>query len=39
MATKQAPNKESCLSSRHFAFNIIDDNIETMSKPFQSKNT
>ena len=40
MATKRpAPSKENCLPSRHFDFNLDNDDFETMSKPFQPKNT
>ena len=39
MAIKRpAPNKETCLLSRHFDFGFDDDDIKTMSKPFQPKN-
>ena len=29
MATKRAPNKENCPPSRHFDFDIDDDDFET----------
>jgi hypothetical protein len=39
MAKKRAPNKENCPPSSRFDFDIDDNDFETMSKPFQPKNT